>query len=92
MKSMTASGNVKIVYDEIMATSNQALYDSSKRTITLTGGPPRLWRGPSMAVAQTVILHLDDNRTEFLGGDGGNEKEPEIKVIINPGKSKKEKK
>ncbi|MCX5863184.1 MAG: LptA/OstA family protein [Desulfomonile sp.] len=86
IKSITASGNVKFVQGDRMAVAGKAMYDNSKRTITLTKGPPRLWQGPDVVVADTIIIYLDENRTELLGGD-----EAGIKATINPGKQKKEK-
>lgn len=86
IKSITATGNVKFVQGDRMAVAGKAMYDNSKRTITLTKGPPRLWQGPDVVVADTIIIYLDENRTELLGGD-----EAGIKATINPGKQKKEK-
>ena len=68
IKSITASGNVKIVQNERMAVAGKALYDNVKRTITLTEGP-RLWQGADVLVANTIIIYLDENRTESLGGE-----------------------
>jgi lipopolysaccharide export system protein LptA len=87
IKSITASGNVKIVQNERMAVAGKALYDNVKRTITLTEAP-RLWQGKDMLVADTIIIYLDENRSELLGGKG---KEKAIKAIINPDKQNKEK-
>lgn len=86
IRSITASGNVKIVQNERMATAGKAQYDNRKRTITLTEGPPRLWQGPDVMVAHTIIIYLDENRSELKSGDG-----TVIKAIIKPGKQKREK-
>ncbi|MFH0823030.1 MAG: LptA/OstA family protein [Pseudomonadota bacterium] len=87
IKSIAASGNVKMVQGERMATAGKALYDNVERTITLTEGPPRLWQGPDVLVANTIIVYLDENRSELKGNTGtpGNEG---IRMIINPGKGK----
>ena len=87
IKSITASGSVKIVQNERMAVAGKALYDNVKRTITLTEAP-RLWQGKDMLVADTIIIYLDENRSELLGGKG---EDKAIKAIINPEKQKKEK-
>ncbi|MGB9616017.1 MAG: hypothetical protein ACPL7J_01730, partial [Desulfomonilaceae bacterium] len=71
---------------ERIAVAGKALYDNNKRTITLTKGPPKLWQGPDVVVADTIIIYLDENRTELLGGD-----EAGIRATINPSKMKKEK-
>ncbi|MCL5124034.1 MAG: hypothetical protein M1511_05965 [Deltaproteobacteria bacterium] len=86
IKSITALGNVKITQNERMAVAGKAIFDNIKRTITLTEGPPRLWQGPDVLAAQTIIIYLDENRTELLGGD-----ESLITAIINPPKPKKDK-
>jgi lipopolysaccharide export system protein LptA len=85
IKSITASGNVKIVQNERMAVAGKALYDNVKRTITLTEAP-RLWQGKDMLVADTIIIYLDENRSELLGGKGKT-----IKAIIDPDKQSKDK-
>ena len=85
IKSITASGNVKIVQNERMAVAGKALYDNAKRTITLTEGP-RLWQGADVMVANTIIIYLDENRVDSQGGD-----ENPIKFKINPEQQKKEK-
>jgi lipopolysaccharide export system protein LptA len=85
IKSITASGNVKIVQNERMAVAGKALYDNAKRTITLTEGP-RLWQGADMMVANTIIIYLDENRVDSQGGN-----ENPIKFKINPEQQKKEK-
>ncbi len=84
IKSITATGNVKIAQEERMSVAGKALFDNAKRTITLMEGP-KLWQGPDMLVAHTIIIYLDENRAELRGnGD-------EIRMRINPGKQKKDK-
>ncbi len=84
--SITASGNVKMTQNDRMAVAGKAVFDNTKRTITLTEGPPRLWQGPDVLAAQTIVIYLDENRSELLGGDDSL-----ITAIINPVKSKKDK-
>ncbi|MBM4328292.1 MAG: hypothetical protein FJ118_14155 [Deltaproteobacteria bacterium] len=85
IRSITATGNVKMVDKEIIATAGKALYDHLKRTITLTGGPPRFWQGPDMVIADMIVIYLDENRAELKSGA-----DTKIKLII-PGKKEKEK-
>jgi lipopolysaccharide export system protein LptA len=85
IRSITATGNVKMVEKETMATAGKALYDHLKRTITLTGGPPRFWQGPDMVIADMIIIYLDENRAELKSGN-----DTKIKLII-PGKKEQEK-
>ncbi|MBI4965891.1 MAG: hypothetical protein HY913_21615 [Desulfomonile tiedjei] len=94
IKSITAIGKVNIAQDERSAVAGKALFDNAKRTITLTEGP-RLWQGPDMLVAHTIIIYMDENRAELRSKDGKDGKEgkngDEITVRINPGKQKKDK-
>ena len=62
IKSITASGNVKISQNERMATAGKALYDNVKRTITLTESP-RIWQGRDAGIADTINMYLDENRS-----------------------------
>lgn len=86
IKSIIASGNVKIVQNDRMATAGKAVFDNLKRTIALSEGPPRLWQGPDALSAQNIIIYLDENRSELAGGD-----DTLITAVINPSKQKKEK-
>lgn len=86
VKTITASDNVKFVQGDRMATAGKALYDNTKRTISLSGGPPRLWQGADVVEADTIVIYLDENRTELLGGEKSG-----IKFRINPVKHEKEK-
>ncbi len=86
IKSITATGNVKITQNERMATAGKALYDNINRTITLTESP-RIYQGRDAGIADKIIMYLDENRSEFLGGDSSP-----IKFTIKPSEQKKEKK
>jgi len=87
IRAMTASGKVKMVQGERIATSGKARYDHRKRTLTLTEGPPRLWQGADRLVADTIIIYLDENRSELKGGKDG-----EIHMTIDPKKKTGDKK
>jgi lipopolysaccharide export system protein LptA len=86
IKSITASGNVKIVQDERMATAGKAIFDSVNRIVTLTDNP-RIWQGHDAGIANAIIMYLDENRWEFQGDDGSP-----IKFTIHPGELKKNQK
>jgi lipopolysaccharide export system protein LptA len=85
IKSITASGNVKIVQGDTIATARKAVYDSAKRTITISEGP-RVWQGPSVMIGDTIVIYLDENRVETLQGESSK-----IKFLIAPGTEKKDK-
>jgi len=84
IKSITAAGHVNIVQGETRAVAGKAIYEHSNRTITLKE-QPLLWHGGGKLEAETIVIYLDENRTEFLSGNGP------VKAIINPAKQQKEK-
>jgi lipopolysaccharide export system protein LptA len=86
IKSVIALGNVKIVKKELTAVAGKGVFDSSRRTVTLTEGPPRVWQGPHMLTAPTITIYLDEGRAELLGGDKNG-----VTGILNPAKQEKEK-
>jgi lipopolysaccharide export system protein LptA len=79
-------GNVKIANTKLTATAGKGVFDSSKRTVTLTEGPPKLRQGPHTLTAPTITISLDENRAELLGEDKNG-----LKGILNPEKQEKEK-
>ena len=86
IKSITASGNVKIVQDDRMATAGKAILDKVNRIIKLTDNP-RIWQGRDAGIANAIIMYLDENRWEFQGDDGNP-----IKITIHPDQLKNQKK
>jgi lipopolysaccharide transport protein LptA len=84
IKQAIAIGNVKVVKNELTATSGKALFDNLKRTVTLTEGPPKVWQGPHVLSAPTIVIYLDESRAELLGAD-----ENGVRGTLNPGKPKK---
>jgi lipopolysaccharide export system protein LptA len=81
IKTIVASGNVKIVQGDRRAFAGKAVYDNAARTITLTG-EPRLWQGGNTVTSETIIMYLDQKRTEFP---------TPVKGVFQPGKNQKEK-
>jgi lipopolysaccharide export system protein LptA len=86
IKSVIALGNVRIVKKELTAVAGKGMFDNSRRTVTLTEGPPRVWQGPHMLTAPTITIYLDESRAELLGGDKNG-----VTGILNPAKQEKEK-
>ncbi len=80
MKSITATGNVKIVQGDRMAVAGKAVFDNHKRTIELTDHP-RLWQGSDRLIGNKIVIYIDENRSEV---------DSKVRVIISPGKPKKE--
>lgn len=79
VKTITAVGDVRIVQSDRMAVAGKAVFDNLKRTITLSEGPPRLWQGQNVLEAGTIVIYLDENRSE-LHSDNGKD----ITVLIKP--------
>jgi len=59
IKSITASGNVKIIQNERMAVADEALYDNVERTIRLKGGRPILREGPDVLIGDPIFIYLE---------------------------------
>jgi lipopolysaccharide export system protein LptA len=59
IKSITASGNVKIVQNERMAVADEALYDNVNRTIRLKGGRPKLREGSDVLIGDPIFIYLE---------------------------------
>ncbi len=83
VRSAVASGNVKITKGELKAEAGKAVLDNQKRTATLSEGPPQVWQGPHMLTAHTIVIYLDENRAELLGGEDTG-----IRATLNPAKTK----
>jgi lipopolysaccharide export system protein LptA len=60
IKSITASGNVKIVQNERMAIANEALYDNLKGIIRLKGGNPMLRDESGVQIGDPIFINLDE--------------------------------
>ncbi len=85
LRTITASGHVKVSQDQRRAVADKAVFDNRKRTITLTGGPPRIWHGGDVLQAPRIIIWLDENRVEMLPEEGRSRSDkPQVFVRINP--------
>jgi lipopolysaccharide export system protein LptA len=60
---VTATGNVRIQYParQITATASQAIYDTKKRTITMTGGVVIVQRGENTIRSEKVIYLIKES-------------------------------
>jgi lipopolysaccharide export system protein LptA len=61
IKSITASGNVKIVQNERMVIADDVLYDNGQRTIILKGNPALLRDGPALMDGSQIIINRGEN-------------------------------
>jgi lipopolysaccharide transport protein LptA len=73
-KSATALGNVKVVQNETKAIAGKAVFDSIKKTITLTESP-KIWRGQDWGTASVITIFINENQVETEGDN---------KFVINP--------
>ncbi|MEW6351511.1 MAG: LptA/OstA family protein [Thermodesulfobacteriota bacterium] len=88
LRSITASGNVKMAQDTRMAFGDMAVFDNRQRTITLTGSPARVFHGGDKMWASRIIIWLDENRVEMLPEkDRSHSDQPAVGVQINPGRN-----
>jgi len=67
LRTVRASGNVKVVHDERTATGQLAVYDPGAATITLTGDA-RLGTHGSSLEGESVVVYLDEGRATVDGG------------------------
>lgn len=84
IRSITASGSVKIVQGDRVAVAGTALFDNGKQTITLSDGP-KLWQGTNQIIGDEIIVYLKENSAEVKTKKG-----TKIETIINPGQQNKE--
>jgi lipopolysaccharide export system protein LptA len=67
MKSISASGNVKIVQNERMAVADKVFFDNGQRSIILKGNPALLRDGLQLLKDGQIIIIRDENGTEHSG-------------------------
>jgi lipopolysaccharide transport protein LptA len=66
IQKLVARGNVAITKQDIQATSQQAFYDATDATITLTDNP-QLQQGESLLTADRIKVFLNENRSQAEG-------------------------
>lgn len=69
LKSITATGHVKIVQKDRLVTAEKAFYDRSKGTVTLTESP-RLREDKNTLEADTIIIYLQNTSPGDSPGTG----------------------
>jgi len=73
-----AKGNVRIVKQERVATSKEALFDNSKREITLTGNVVVV-SGQDKLTGDTVIYYVNEDRVLVQG-----QKDKKAHIVVTP--------
>jgi lipopolysaccharide transport protein LptA len=66
IQKLVARGDVAITKQDIQATSQQAFYDATDATITLTDNP-QLQQGESLLTADRIKVFLNENRSQAEG-------------------------
>ncbi|MBW7956777.1 MAG: lipopolysaccharide transport periplasmic protein LptA [Deltaproteobacteria bacterium] len=80
IKSIEASGNVRIFQDRKSSTSAHAVYDRRERIIVLTG-EPHLRQCSDSVRGEKITVYLDQENALVEGGNGGR-----VRAVIMPNK------
>ncbi|MEQ1793579.1 MAG: LptA/OstA family protein [Nitrospira sp.] len=67
VKQIEATGHVRIEKETGNATSNKAVFDNSRRVVTLTGDPVA-WEKGTRVSGEKIIIYLDEDRSVVEGG------------------------
>jgi lipopolysaccharide export system protein LptA len=67
VKQIEATGHVRIEKETGNATSNRAVFDNSRRVVTLTGDPVA-WEKGTRVSGEKIVIYLDEDRSVVEGG------------------------
>lgn len=73
-----AFSNVSIIQGNRRAVAQQAVYDTAKGTILLTGNP-KVYQGDDILTAKEITYYVDEQRSTATGGPGER-----VSVEIHP--------
>jgi len=81
---VVAVGNVVISSDDkaVVITSDKAVWNKKNNTITLTGGPPMVKRGPAYIRADRIVYDLTTQKCDFQPG-------PQMVFQVSPSEKSK---
>jgi lipopolysaccharide export system protein LptA len=80
IRTVHATGNVRILKEDLVATGEVADYDALAGVAVLTGNP-KVWRGKDVVVGEKITVFLADNRSVVEG---------KVKAVIFPPPKKPE--
>lgn len=86
-----AEGNVKIVFDEQIATTDRADYLAQEKIVVLTGHDSKITHGNNTIRGSKITFYRDDGRIHVEGGDGERVKAifySEENNLVSPNKTK----
>lgn len=66
LRTVEATGNVRLRKGEIVASGDRAEYDAVKGVAVLTGSP-KVWRGKDVVSGERITLHLAEDRSVVEG-------------------------
>ncbi|MCC6158806.1 MAG: hypothetical protein IT350_12205 [Deltaproteobacteria bacterium] len=66
IKTLVASGSVKMIQNERRVFCEQVTFDQAKGTVTLTGNP-RVYSGTDLLTGNRIVVHIADERVEVIG-------------------------
>ncbi len=67
VRQIEATGHVRIEKETGNATSSKAVFDNSRRVVTLTGDPVA-WEKGTRVSGEKIIIYLDEDRSVVEGG------------------------
>ena len=80
LKEIVATGDVRLSKGTRWATAGRAVFDQTRRTVTLSDNAV-LHDGPNQVSGEQVTVYLDDQRSEVTGGTG------RVKALLFPSQS-----
>lgn len=80
LSKLVASGNVRIKFDNRLAVTDEAVYITDQRMLTLTGTPARVTSGQDQVSGKVIRFYRDSGRIEVQGGGG-----KQIEAIFHSG-------
>jgi lipopolysaccharide export system protein LptA len=80
LSKLVASGNVRIKFDNRLAVTDEAVYITDQRILTLTGTPARVTSDQDQVSGKVIKFYRDSGRIEVQGGGG-----KQIEAIFHSG-------
>jgi lipopolysaccharide export system protein LptA len=80
IRTVRATGNVRLLKDDMVATGEAADYEALSGVVVLTGSP-KVWRGKDVVAGDKITVFLADNRSVVEG---------QVKAVIFPPPKKQE--
>lgn len=69
VKQLIATGNVKVIQKDATATADKAVYNTTEKTIVLTGKSPTVLSGKNYVTGKKITLFQDTRRVVVEGGE-----------------------